>query len=78
MNNVFIGEKTAETWKLKPQKRGYYTDEYDERVSAGVANSFATAAFRFIHSMVKVSNAFNVHYYDSNHLGIMGIVSLSG
>ena len=43
----------TEMWKLEPQQKSYDHD-YDERVSASIANEFATAAFRMMHSMVQV------------------------
>jgi hypothetical protein len=47
------GEKLAKSLELNPLKEGYFYG-YDDTLDAGVANSFASAAFRFYHSMVKV------------------------
>lgn len=39
--------------ELQPLKKGYFQG-YDDNLDAGIANSFASAAFRFYHSMIKV------------------------
>lgn len=47
------GEKLTKSLGLNPLKEGYFHG-YDDNLDAGVANSFASAAFRFYHSMIKV------------------------
>jgi peroxidase len=50
---MYTGEKLTKSLELSPLKEGYFHG-YDDTLDAGVANSFASAAFRFYHSMVKV------------------------
>ena len=38
--------------QLKPLENGYYK-QYDTKVNPSIANVFATAAFRFGHSLVQ-------------------------
>lgn len=47
------GESLATKLKLRPLKSGY-DHGYDDNIDAGLANSFAAAAFRFYHPMMKV------------------------
>jgi hypothetical protein len=51
---MYTGEKLTKSLELSPLKEGYFHG-YDDTLDAGVANSFASAAFRFYHSMMKVS-----------------------
>ncbi|KAK7084497.1 hypothetical protein SK128_008778 [Halocaridina rubra] len=37
---------------LLPKKKAQYTSDYDEDINAGIANGFATAAYRFGHSEI--------------------------
>lgn len=50
---LLLGDKLVDSLGLRPLKKGYYQG-YDDNLDATVANSFASAAFRFYHSMIKV------------------------
>ncbi|XP_057373480.1 peroxidasin homolog [Daphnia carinata] len=54
---LLLGEKLTKSLGLNPLKEGYFHG-YDDNLDAGVANSFASAAFRFYHSMIKDLVAF--------------------
>lgn len=49
---VFLGQDVLEIFDLKLLKEGYYPS-YNERTNGQAANAFATAAFRFGHSLVQ-------------------------
>ncbi|KAF0310238.1 Chorion peroxidase [Amphibalanus amphitrite] len=49
---VLIGFKYAEDHGLLPLQAGY-SNHYDHRIDPTISNSFATAAFRFGHTMVR-------------------------
>lgn len=49
--NLFVGERFAKEFDLVPKKSGYYHG-YDPNLDATVANSFASSAFRFAHSLI--------------------------
>ena len=57
ITSLLTGEKLTKSLGLNCLTEGYYHG-YDDSLDAGVANSFASAAFRFFHSMIKVSTAF--------------------
>ena len=48
---ILLGTKYMKTWKLLPLTSGY-SSEYDTSHSPGINNEFATAAFRFGHSLI--------------------------
>lgn len=54
LNNVHIrlGNQYMEDSQLKPLENGYQK-QYDGTVNPSMANVFATAAFRFGHSLVQ-------------------------
>lgn len=51
---VLLGSEVMDLFELNVLNKGYYQD-YNIRVDPTIANSFATAAFRFGHSMVQNS-----------------------
>ena len=51
---IILGSRVLEIFELKLLPRGYYTG-YNESVNPTIANSFASSAFRFGHSLVKKS-----------------------
>jgi peroxidase len=51
---IILGSRVLEVFELKLLPRGYYSG-YNESVNPTIANSFASAAFRFGHSLVKSS-----------------------
>lgn len=46
------GEKMSKELNIRSLQKGYYHG-YDDSVEPGVSNSFASAAFRFYHSMYR-------------------------
>ena len=46
-----LGKTLTRRYSLQPRERGYYT-KYDRNCNAGIFTEFATAAFRFGHSMI--------------------------
>ena len=50
--NVISGMSYVEENNLLPKKSGF-TDDYDETIEPSVTSAFATAAFRFGHSLVQ-------------------------
>jgi len=48
---IVLGQEQMEAYDLFPQTRGY-SDSYDEDMDPRINNEFATAAFRFGHSMM--------------------------
>lgn len=46
-----VGERFMKKFDLVPKKNGYYHG-YDPNLDASVANSFASSAFRFAHSLI--------------------------
>lgn len=51
---VLLGAEVMDLFELNVLSKGYY-EEYDVRADPTVANSFATAAYRFGHSLVQNS-----------------------
>jgi len=51
---IVLGSRVINIFELQLLPQGYYTG-YNESVNPTIANSFATAAFRFGHSLVKSS-----------------------
>ncbi|KAJ8934879.1 hypothetical protein NQ314_013155 [Rhamnusium bicolor] len=45
------GRKLMNKFDLSPQKRGYFGN-YNDSINPNIANNFATAAFRFAHSII--------------------------
>ena len=51
---IILGPRVLEIFELRLKPRGYYQD-YNSTVNPTIANAFASAAFRFGHSLVKSS-----------------------
>ena len=51
---IVLGSRVLDIFELKLLPQGFYTG-YNESVNPTIANSFASAAFRFGHSLVKSS-----------------------
>ena len=51
-DHIHIGNQYMEDSQLKPLENGYQK-QYDGTVNPSMANVFATAAFRFGHSLVQ-------------------------
>lgn len=49
---VILGMKYVDDFNMKPTESGYIA-QYDSEVNPSVTNAFATAAFRFGHSLVQ-------------------------
>ncbi len=49
---IILGMKYVDDFDMKPSEFGYST-QYDSEVNPSVTNVFATAAFRFGHSLVQ-------------------------
>lgn len=53
INKLFSGNELMDQLELSPKSEGYY-DNYNASVDASIANNFATASFRFAHSLLPV------------------------
>ena len=49
---MFLGMQYMEESQLKPLENGY-SKQYNPKINPSIANVFATAAFRFGHSLVQ-------------------------
>lgn len=49
---IILGMKYVDDFNIKPAESGYNA-QYDSEVNPSVTNAFATAAFRFGHSLVQ-------------------------
>ncbi|XP_013792931.1 peroxidasin homolog, partial [Limulus polyphemus] len=59
-----LGWELMEKWGLTPLKTGYYFN-YDPNCNAGIFNEFASAAFRFGHTLLPPSLKRMTNLYDS-------------
>nr|XP_022915574.1 chorion peroxidase [Onthophagus taurus] len=49
--NIILGNKLLKKYELSPRKRGFYKN-YNNSIDATISNNFATASFRFGHSLI--------------------------
>ncbi|KAJ8951456.1 hypothetical protein NQ318_006888 [Aromia moschata] len=48
---ILLGDKLMNKFNMSPQKAGHFT-KYNDSINPNIANNFATAAFRFAHSII--------------------------
>ncbi|CAG9861246.1 unnamed protein product [Phyllotreta striolata] len=48
---ILLGERLMDKFELSPSKKGYFR-KYNDTLAPNIANCFATAAFRFAHSII--------------------------
>ncbi|XP_076680501.1 uncharacterized protein LOC143375379 [Andrena cerasifolii] len=68
---IVLGQDVMKIFGLEVQRKGYY-EGYDPNVNPTVANGFATAAYRFGHSLVQHSFV----RFDSDHQPIFNNVTI--
>lgn len=68
-----VGWNTAAQFGILPNTNGQYTSDYDTNVDPSVSNEFATAAFRFGHTLVRST----MGRFDRNNLIQSNTLNLS-